>query len=129
MADFEVFVSAAELALGWERGTFLAAYSANREGAVEQALEADPLGDAVCQLVEHEDWGGRPTALLTSLSEKVTEQERKLPNWPKAANKLRDRLRRLAPALRAKGIELDLGTPKTGGNRFIGIRRNRLTGA
>jgi putative DNA primase/helicase len=128
MADFELFVSAAEPALGWEPGTFLAAYLANREGAIEQALEADPLGDAVCQLVEHEDWGGTPSALLARLSEKVSDPERKLPSWPKAANKLRDRLRRLAPALRTKGIELDLGTPKAGGNRFIGIRRHRRGG-
>lgn len=126
MADFEVFVSAAEPALGWERGTFLAAYQADREGAIEQALEADPLGDAVCQLVEHDDWGGTPTALLISLSEKVPDPVRKSPTWPKASNKLRDRLRRLAPALRAQGISLDLGTPKAGGNRFIGIRRERF---
>jgi putative DNA primase/helicase len=126
MADFEVWVSAAEPALGWPPGTFRAAYLANREGAVERALEADPLGDAVCQLVESGDWAGPPTELLARLGEKVSDLVRKSPIWPKAPNKLRDRLRRLAPSLRSWGIVLDLETPKAGGNRFIGIRRDRL---
>jgi putative DNA primase/helicase len=124
MADFEVWVSAAEPALGWERGKFVAAYLANREGAIERALEADPLGEAVCHLVEIDNWAGSPTELLARLGEKVSDLVRKSPAWPKAPNKLRDRLRRLAPSLRSRGIVLDLETPKAGGNRFIGIRRN-----
>jgi len=63
-ADFAAWVSAAEPALGWDRGAFITGYLGNRKGQVEAAIEADPIGDAVCQLVEQEDWSGSPTELL-----------------------------------------------------------------
>lgn len=130
MADFVVWVSAAETALGWEKGDFSAAYLGNRKGQIEAALEADPLSDAVVQLVETEDWLGSPTELLARLGEKVTDAVRKSRSWP-AANKLRGRLRRLATALREKGIFLDLDDRANDAarTRIIGIRRNRAGAA
>jgi len=79
MADFEVWVSAAEPALGWDEGAFRAAYLRNRKGQVEAIIEADPIGEAVCQLVEKEDWFGSPTELLARLEAQpcVTEAVRK----------------------------------------------------
>jgi putative DNA primase/helicase len=126
MADFVVWVSAAETALGWEKGDFVTAYVGNREGQVEAALEADPLSDAVAQLVESDDWSGSPTELLARLGEKVSDAVRKGRSWP-APNKLRSRLRRLATALREKGIFLDLDERANDAarTRVIGIRRNR----
>jgi len=128
MADFETWVSAAGPGLGLERGAFIAAYLRNRKGQVEAAIEADPIGEAVCQLVEKENWFGSPTELLARLGEKVTDAVRKGRNWP-AANKLRGRLRRLAPALRQQGIVFDHLDDKyakdADGNRIIGIRRDR----
>jgi len=127
MADFCVWVSAAETALGWEKGDFISAYTGNRKGQIEAALEADPLSDAVAQLVEANDWIGSPTELLARLGEKVTDTVRKSRSWP-PANKLRSRLRRLATALREKGIFLDLDERANdiARTRIIGIRRNRL---
>jgi putative DNA primase/helicase len=127
MADFVVWVSAAETSLGWVKGDFVAAYVGNRKGQVEAALEADPLSDAVAQLVETDDWLGSPTELLARLGEKVTDPVRKSRGWP-PTNKLRSRLRRLATALREKGIFLDLDERANDPTRtrIIGIRRSRF---
>ena len=47
MADFATWVVAAEPALPWEPGTFLAAYTRNRAAVVEYSLEGDPVAVAV----------------------------------------------------------------------------------
>lgn len=126
MADFAAWVSAAEAGLGWEKGEFIAAYLGNRKGAIEAAIEADPIGEAACRLVATRDWSGSPTELLTRLAELVPDTVSKSRTWP-AANKLRGRLRRLAPALRERGIMLDLDgrANDSARTRIIGIRRDR----
>lgn len=126
MADFAAWVSAAEPALGWDKGMFIATYLGNRQGQVEAAIEADPIGEAVCQLVEKEDWFGSPTELLARLGELVTDAVRKGRSWP-AANKVRGRLRRLASPLREREITLDLDERANDAarTRIIGIRRHR----
>jgi hypothetical protein len=129
MADFAAWVSAAETALGWEKGTFIAAYLGNRGGTVEAAIEASPIGEAVCQLVEKDDWFGSPTELHARLGEKVTDTVRKSRTWP-AVNKLRGELRRLQSPLRERGITLQLDDRANDAarTRIIGIRRDRPLG-
>jgi hypothetical protein len=108
MADFARFVTAAEPALGWRDGSFLAAYYANRGSAHELALEADPIAVALRGLVSEKvpTWEGRPTDLLEKLGQIAGENTTKQRNWPKAANVLTTRLQRLAPNLRSVGIEV-----------------------
>jgi len=129
MADFETWVCAAEPALGWKEGEFIAAYTGNRQGTIEAALEADPLAGAVRQLVEKEDWSGSPTELLTRLDGLVSDGVRKGRTWPAAANALKKRLQRWQTALRETGVLLDLdgrsNDRKRG--RFYSIRRDRGT--
>lgn len=112
LADFALWVTAAEEGLGWEPGAFVDAYRHNREGAVETSIEADPIAGAVCALVEHRDYEGTATELLAALEERVTESVRKMRIWP-PANKLKARLRRLAPVLRSQGIHLDMDLRKS----------------
>jgi hypothetical protein len=52
MADFETRICAAEPALVWAAGEFIAAYTGNRQGTIDASLEADPLAEAVRQLVK-----------------------------------------------------------------------------
>jgi len=52
MADFALWVCAAERALGWEPGTFLAAYGENRESANEVAIESSPVGLPLLELLQ-----------------------------------------------------------------------------
>jgi hypothetical protein len=106
MADFAVWASAAESALGWEPGTFMAAYAGNRTEATENALEADPVAGAVRQfMTDRDEWIGSPTELWKALNRLVDEDVRHTKEWPGAANALTARLKRLAPALRDVGIE------------------------
>jgi putative DNA primase/helicase len=129
MADFTAWVCGAEPALGWERGDFLKAYTRNRQGAVDTTIEADPIGPALQTLVAVKDWEGTPTKLLEELAFHVAEPVRKSRAWPSAI-KLRGRLRRLGPALRTKGIVLDLNFRSTDAKRerLIVVRRADRTG-
>lgn len=106
MADFAVWATAAEEALGWESGSFMAAYTGNREEATESALEADPVAGAVRALMANrEEWSGTTTELWKSLNALVDEDIRRTKDWPAAPNVLSRHLKRLAPALRGIGIE------------------------
>lgn len=123
MADFAVWATAAEDALGWKPGTFMAAYAGNRAEATENALEADPVAGAVRQFMADRDaWSGSPTDLWKALNRLVDEDVRHTKAWPGAPNALTSRLRRLAPALRGVGIEY--GEVRTGKS---GSRKKKLT--
>jgi putative DNA primase/helicase len=125
MADFTAWVSGAELALGWDKGDFLKAYTRNRQGAVDTTIEADPIGPALQALVAERDWQGTSTRLLAELAAHVPDPGvLKSRSWPSAI-KLRGRLRRLGPPLRTKGIVLDLNFRSTDAKRerLIVVRR------
>lgn len=117
MADFAVWVTAAEEALGWESGAFMDAYSGNRSAATELALDDDPVAVAVRRLInKEEEWSGTSTELLSRLGNLVDEETKRSKSWPAAANALSNRLKRLAPALREVGIEYKDGR-ESGGSR------------
>jgi hypothetical protein len=106
MADFAVWAPAAEASLGWESGSFMEAYVGNRKEANETALEADPVAGAVRDLLkDQEEWSGTASALWTKLGSLVEEDVKHSKGWPGAPNALSGRLKRLAPSLRATGIE------------------------
>ena len=116
MADFALWATAAEDALGWERGSFIEAYTGSREDINEVALESDPVAGAVRRLMEHlDEWVGSPTELWKKLGDLTDEEVRRTKAWPKAPNILSNRLKRLAPVLRGIGIEIEeLRDPRTG---------------
>ena len=123
MADAALWATAGETALGWKRGTFMAAYGRNlNEGAIA-SVEAHPVGVAIRQLLEKEnEWSGEPTELLEVLNRHVSDEQRRAHAWPKNARSLGHCLRRLAGALRRAGItmERDKGT-----RRMIHLRMAR----
>jgi len=89
MADFAVWATAAEGALGWEPGAFMEAYSGNRAEATENALEADPVAIAVREFVDDQDeWTGTAAELWEALNELVGEAIRHTKAWPGAPNAL-----------------------------------------
>ena len=126
MADFARWVTAAEPALGWESGSFVRAYTMNREGANELTLEASPVAAAIRLL---DDITGTATELLAKLTVSIDEKTRALKNWPKDGRSLSNALRRLAPNLAAIGVEVTFENPsrKTGGRRLIAITRRAST--
>lgn len=108
MADFAHWTTAAERTLGWEPGTFMAAYTGNRESVTQDALDADPVGGAVRTFMaaqDEDEWTGTTTELWQQLGELVGEDIRHSRAWPGAPRVLSSRLRRIAPALRDVGIE------------------------
>jgi hypothetical protein len=124
MADFAVWVTAAESALGWETGAFMAAYTGNRQEAADTALDADPVAGAVIELMSgREEWAGTATELWSALNELADEGVRHTKAWPAAPNALAGRLKRLAPTLRGAGIEY--GEDRSGRSRKKVLTKNK----
>jgi hypothetical protein len=123
MADFCVWGTAAEKALGWSDGLLLKAYSKNRREVTAMTLEADQVGLAVkafMELLGNSTWKGTATELLDALDSQVGERTRKTKSWPRSANALSGKLKRSATSLRAEGIEV---TFNRGGKRTIHLEQ------
>jgi hypothetical protein len=111
MADFAIWVTAAEPALGWIAGTFVRAYDTNRSDANDLALEASVLAAPLRAFVEKNGtWEGTATELVRALDEGADEASRsqraRQQEWPKNGHALSGALRRLAPNLRAVGVTI-----------------------
>ncbi len=107
LADFAIWATAAESALGLSSNQFINAYTNNREAANSLALDASPVAAALISMTEEiKAWSGTATQLLGELNERVDDNTRKQQGWPRRSNTLSNKLRRLAPNLRAMGVEL-----------------------
>jgi hypothetical protein len=107
MADFAVGATAMEGCFGWEAGSFVEVYAANRQEANETLLANEPIFDAIEKLLAIGDhlWSGTATELLETLAFYASESTKRSRAWPQGPQALSRRLRRIAPALRAAGIE------------------------
>jgi len=140
MADFAAWAYAAAPALGWTGDAFLAAYVGARASEAVAGLDASPVGRAIQEMMRlrvHADstepWSGTATSLLTTLNADDgtndgkgaaarLDIDTKRREWPQQPKALGDALRRIAPSLRAAGIDVAFG--RTGGGnreRFITI--------
>ena len=118
MADFAADVVAAEAALPWEPGRFLEAYAENARMMRELALDMDRVAAAILDLMRHNgSWEGTATELLKELRDPVSAdlRGRDVPETPRG---MANRLRRLAPLLRERGIEVEF---RKGTERLITI--------
>jgi len=107
MADFALWVTAAERELGWQSGTFLSAYRGNRESANDLALESSPVGRPLMDLLEEKgDWCGTSGELLEALESQINDQTKRQKIWPKNARSMSGHLKRLSPNLRAAGWDV-----------------------
>jgi len=107
MVDCVKWVEASAQVLGWHQNSFLNAYKANSYGAIQNAMEGDPLMSAIKQFVENlngQEWKGTASDLLGELKNLIAFEQQKNANWPKDATRLGSRLRQVAPALRSAGI-------------------------
>lgn len=122
LADFARWATAAESGLGWDDGTFMRAYGENRKSVTDSAFEADVVAVAIADLVQDEPlWSGTPTALLAALNQGASEQMQRAHAWPKTPAGLGNRLERIAPLLRTKGILVE--------RRHSGTRSVTITAA
>jgi hypothetical protein len=108
LADFAVWVTAAEAQLGWPAGSFMAAYQRNRDEGRHLLVDGDCVAQAVVRHMARQPvWEGTPTELYEVLTR--TAPSVSLPNgWPRSVRGLSDALERLAPNLRtAAGIDAE----------------------
>jgi hypothetical protein len=127
MADFAKWVVAAEPSLPWKAEAFLTAYAGNREAVHELALEASPVAGVLRTWFDRGvgvTWTGTATDLMTELGTNLGEAAQKREDWPKSVRGLSGVLRRLAPNLRAVGIDVQFGVEGRGRNkrRIIVVR-------
>jgi phage/plasmid primase-like uncharacterized protein len=106
MADFALWAMACERAF-WPEGTFTKAYDTNRDDALSDTLEADPVAMAVKTWAEKlaEPWSGTASKLLAILNAEEGDQPVKVKTWPRNGRALSGHLRRVAPLLRRLGID------------------------
>jgi hypothetical protein len=121
MADFALWATACEAAL-WDEGTFWKAYTGNRDEAVDNIIEADPVGSAVRSLMASRTvWTGTATELLDALSEQVSEAVRRAKAWPATPRGLSGKVRRAATFLRKLGIDISFEKEGRAKTRIIRI--------
>jgi len=110
MADFARFATACESGLGFEAGSFLAAYEANQADTAETTFEASPIAVAIRDLIRNDyptGWHGTMTELLAALNTRAPERVSRLKVWPQTAASLSNHVERAAPLLRSKGFTVE----------------------
>ncbi len=111
MADFAHAGVAIERALRWPTGSFMAAYEGNRRNAADSGIESDPVALAVLAHLDVHPRGftGTMTAALNTLA--LAAQRIQLDTtsraWPRLANQLSGRLRRVTDLLRERGVVIE----------------------
>jgi hypothetical protein len=104
MADFAVWVAAAEKGLGFPEGSVLESYEKNRGRAVEVSLASSPVATAVRDMLGKSPvWSGTLSQLLDKLNLQNTENYHDK-SWPRNARALSSSLKRCATFLRAIGV-------------------------
>jgi hypothetical protein len=108
MIDFAKCAEAGCRALGIRPGAFEEAYAQNRVNSSADAIDADTLAVSILAMMSKKtEFVGTAVELLSALGPPAhTEHDRR---WPKDPTRLGNRLRRLAPLLRQRGIEVDFG--------------------
>lgn len=104
MADFAAWVISGEQSLPWAEGAFLHSYEENRRDAISIVLDHSPLAQRIMVFSEQKpEWDGTPTELHNALVH-VTGAQGDPPATPASMSQ---ELKRLAPALRQVGVELE----------------------
>ncbi|HEX8173977.1 MAG TPA: DUF3854 domain-containing protein [Pyrinomonadaceae bacterium] len=115
MADFALWATAAEASMGLNSGACIRALMGNRESANDLALEASPIASTLIEFVQEQgNWKGKSSELLEALNQRASEEVKKQQGWPKRPNLLSGAVKRVAPNLRAIGIDCQVGRTKAG---------------
>lgn len=125
MADFARWgYSIAEVS-GYGGEAFIEAYSRNISVQHDEAIEANPVAQAIVEFMHDRDaWKGTPAklyVLLTPIAFKLQIGQSR--GWPKDAARLGRALTSIAPNLLAKGIELERSRSK---DRLITVNKSTV---
>ena len=121
MADFAIWITACEKALGWSSGSFMEAYDTAKHDLILTALETEVIAEPLLKLAEQSSggWMGSATELLKTLDEQEGLEKggkRRYEGWPRSPESLAKGLRRLAPVLSDLGLEI-YQPPRSGKER------------
>lgn len=111
MVDFTYFGEAIATALSNEPGTFLKLYRSNRKESLAHSLDSSPAALAIQDFMINrgkQPWKGTVKALKTELETFKHEGE----GWPQSPKGLAEVLRRMMPALREFGLDVQF-LPRT----------------
>jgi putative DNA primase/helicase len=120
MADFALLACAAAPAFGWTAEGMLKAIVDNQGGIIAGVADSDAVAVAVRDMLDataEGKWTGTATQLLALLNGRVSLETKANQSWPKDATRLSGRLRRVAGALRAVGVEIEMVDGDDGGGR------------
>jgi hypothetical protein len=119
MADFALWITACEGGLGWQVGTFMAAYEGNQRAAIDDVVDDDPMATAVRDLMgdpaRQRDLSGRAArkgtakSLFATVRAQVGDAGATAKTWQALPRALGGRLRRVAAFPHASGIEITIG--------------------
>lgn len=121
MADASRWIEACLPKLGFAAGSFLEALERHEHESAESILDGVPIAQALKRLVADEAyWYGPAGDLLSALGQLSPDDSRQR-EWPKHPRSLAGVLRRVAPALRRLGIQIQPPAPTDK------LRRYRIT--
>ncbi len=107
MADYERLGEAVARALGFEPSHFQQLYAEQVRAGVDRALESNSVAQVLDKYIQERiqpfAWQGTAGQLYDQLNGQFMSDRA---NWPKSPKGLADQLRRIAPAYRAKGVEI-----------------------
>lgn len=106
LADFGRWVTAAEGALGWESGSFLAAYADNAHEAALATIESSPIAEFLIALVGFSGPAGELLEQVNRLAKKKDSDPTGSRYWPRKPRSMSNAVERIAPALRADGVQV-----------------------
>lgn len=128
MASVARWVTACDPGFTDKPGAFLDALERSREGSIAAAIEGDPVASAVRTLVDDPERGGRgawgphsAASLMAALADVAGDRATRARTWPPTPRALTGRLRRLAPVLRAAGIQTIRESVGRGSDRREGV--------
>ncbi len=107
MADFERLGEAVAQALGFDAGEFQRQYAELVRAGIDRALESNAVAQALDKYIAERltplNWQGTAGQLYDLLGNFGIPDRS---TWPRSPKGLADQLRRIAPAYRAKGIDI-----------------------
>jgi len=108
MADFALWVQAAEPALPWDTGDFMAVYNENRENIIRDSVESNIVASAIMTWMNGRgEWTGTAAGLLDLLDDHVDEKILKHKTWPNDVRQIGRQLRVISSFMRKVGIEIE----------------------
>jgi hypothetical protein len=119
MADFTLLGCAIAKALGRDQTQFLARYDGNRREGAQRALDAQPAGQAIINIVMREATSQSVTLTMQALFDRVLKELPDRDGAPRSARGLSSLLKKIAPALRLHGVIVEKGGHTEQGNMVI----------